>query len=273
MRLRRKTTKTNIGPLVWDVPTRIFHWCLLIGVAYAWFAVEILEDMQQHFYAGYSILTLLLFRLVWGFIGTRFARFKSFLYSPKTIFSYAKTLTTDSSKNSATKSYFGHNPLGGLSALAMLAVLMFQASSGLFSSDDYYYGPLAGLVDSSWVAQLTELHHLNSDIILSLIGLHVISIFLYRWLKKEHLVGAMFHGRKFHGRKFHGRKFHGEKLHDQNLQENSLDDQAQFDSEQGIKSSKLLLAALVLALSITAVYLIANSFTDTLPSAEDYYSY
>ena len=273
MRLRRKTTKTNIGPLVWDVPTRIFHWCLLIGVAYAWFAVEILEDMQQHFYAGYSILTLLLFRLVWGFIGTRFARFKSFLYSPKKIFSYAKTLTTDYSKNSATKSYFGHNPLGGLSALAMLAVLMFQASSGLFSSDDYYYGPLAGLVDSSWVAQLTELHHLNSDITLALIGLHVISIFLYRWLKKEHLVGAMFHGRKFHGRKFHGRKFHGEKLHDQNLQENSLDDQAQFDSEQGIKSSKLLLAALVLALSITAVYLIANSFTDTLPSAEDYYSY
>ena len=249
--------------LVWDIPTRLFHWLLVIAITYAWFAVEILEDMEQHFYAGYSVLTLLLFRLVWGFVGSRYALFKSFLYSPAKIMAYVKTLpvkesTQEQQPINKTTRYLGHNPLGGLAVFAMLAVLLFQTGSGLFSSDDYYYGPLAGLIDKGLVAKLTNLHHLNFDIITALIAIHIVAILLYRLYKKEHLVGAMFTGKKFTGKKFTSE---------------SAPNKKPVSADAAITGSKLVLALFVLVLCITAVYLLANSFTDTLPSAEDYYSF
>ena len=261
--------------LVWDIPTRLFHWLLVIGVAYAWFAVEILEDMEQHFYAGYSVLCLLLFRLVWGFVGSRYVRFKSFLYSPVKIIAYVKNLPNRPSiadtieggrqeklpAKTSTK-YLGHNPLGGLAVFVMLAVLIFQTGSGLFSSDDYYYGPLAGLIDKSLVARLTNLHHLNFDIITAVIAIHIIAILFYHLYKKDHLVGAMFHGKKFHG-----------KFNDKKPVDETSDDKKPVSIDPSITGSRLVLAVFVLAICIVAVYLLANSFTDSLPSAEDYYSY
>jgi len=238
--------------LVWDIPIRVFHWALVVCIVFAWFSVEILEDMEQHFYAGYTALSLLLFRFVWGFVGSRYARFSNFLYSPFKIVSYAKSLL-----NKETTPYLGHNPLGGLSVFAMLAVLIFQTGTGLFSSDDYYFGPLAGLIDESWVARLTNLHHLNFDLITVLIVVHIIAIAFYRFRKKEHLVGAMFHGKKFHGKKLH---------------EEDQKNKKPINTEPAIMSSKLLLAVFIFALCVAVVYLLANSFTDTLPSVEDYYS-
>ena len=253
--------------LVWDIPTRLFHWLLVIGVVYAWFAVEILEDMEQHFYAGYSVLCLLLFRLVWGLVGSRYALFNNFLYAPSKIIAYVKMLfVKDSpeakreevSKKMQPTPYLGHNPLGGLAIFAMLGVLIFQTGSGLFSSDDYYYGPLAGLIDKSLVARLTNLHHLNFDIITVVVAIHVVAILFYQLYKKERLIGAMFHGKKFHGK---------------NLSTESTANKKPANAEAAITGSKLVLAVLVLVFCIAVVYLLANSFTDTLPSAEDYYSF
>jgi len=254
--------------LIWDLPTRLFHWLLVVGIAYAWFAVEILEDMEQHFYAGYSVLCLLLFRLVWGFVGSRYAQFKSFLYSPVKIITYVKTLLVQSSIDEDPRHpqkirYLGHNPLGGLSVFAMLAVLLFQTGSGLFSSDDYYYGPLAGLIDKSLIAKLTNLHHLNFDIITVLIAIHVCAILFYQLYKKERLIGPMFSGKKFTGTKAAENKI---------TDENS-EHKKPVNADAAITGSKLVLAVFVMTCCVVTVYLLANLFTDTLPSAEDYYSY
>ena len=82
----------NEEKLVWDIPTRVTHWLLVILIAYSWFAVEMLEDMQQHFWSGYGALCVIVFRIVWGFVGTYHARFSNFLASPTTLWRYSKTL-------------------------------------------------------------------------------------------------------------------------------------------------------------------------------------
>lgn len=254
--------------LVWDIPTRIFHWGLVVSIGYAWFAVEILGDMEQHFYAGYSVLSLLLFRLVWGFVGSDYARFNNFLYSPLQVIDYAKTLLSKTAKP-----YLGHNPLGGISVFAMLAVLIFQTSSGLFSSDDYYFGPLAGLIDESLVARLTNLHHLNFDIITALIVLHILMIGFYRLRKNERLTKAMFDGKKLLDKKLYAQKRHDKQFYDKKSKVKKAVNNKPAHAELAITGSKLMLAAFILVLCIAAVYLLANSFTDTLPTVEDYYSY
>lgn len=225
---------------VWDIPTRLFHWALVILIFYAWLAVEVLEDMQQHFYAGYSILTLVLFRLCWGVFGTVYAKFSNFIYSPKQIFNYAKTLGDKSSKP-----YLGHNPLGGLAVLLMLFALLLQTSTGLFNSDDYFHGPLSGLVSSQLRSLAGEVHALNFNFLIALIALHIAAVLLYVLYKKQRLIKAMISGNKV----------------------------AQTDSSAAIKSSKLILALLLLLVCAGGVYYIATGFTDTLPSSEYDFSY
>ena len=108
--------------LIWDLPTRICHWLLAISITYSWYSVEIAEDLEQHFWSGYTILTLILFRFTWGFIGSRYARFSSFLFPIKEIVSYAKSIRT----RPTDKNYLGHNPIGSLSALAMMLAILLQ---------------------------------------------------------------------------------------------------------------------------------------------------
>jgi len=177
---------------IWDLPLRLTHWGLVISIAYGWFAIEILENMQQHFYAGYCTLSLILFRLLWGIAGTKYSRFSSFTFGPSKILSYGKSMFSDSSK----KRYLGHNPLGSLSAAAMMLAIFFQAASGMFSSDDYFHGPLSGLLESSEVSRLSELHLLNTNILLSLIVLHIAAILFYQIYKKEKLIWPMLNGGK-----------------------------------------------------------------------------
>jgi len=173
---------------IWDLPLRIFHWSLVLLVTYAWISVEILENLDHHFYSGYGILALLIFRVAWGFLGPKHARFSSFVKGPKTIRAYLRGGSTDIG---------GHNPLGALSVIMMLLVLLAQAVSGLFSDDEYYYfGPLTSYVSGDVVGIMSNFHHLNVNIIMAVLGLHLVAIIFYELVKKQRLIKAMFTGSK-----------------------------------------------------------------------------
>jgi len=178
---------------VWDLPIRLFHWSLLLSVTYSWFSIKVLEDMQQHFYAGYVVLTLLLFRIVWGFIGSPYAKFYSFVFPVSELVAYIKQFPAVGGRQ-----YLGHNPLGGLSTVAIIGVLMLQVALGLFSSDDYFFAPLTGLVSDNTVANLSDLHSDNVTLIYAVLGLHVFAILYYKLRKKQALTKSMITGFKSH---------------------------------------------------------------------------
>lgn len=174
---------------VWDLPTRLFHWSLAVLVIAAIVAVKIGGNaLVWHFRLGYAILALVAFRLVWGLVGGRYARFSSFLFSPGRILAYLRG-APDAPRTP------GHNPLGGLSVLGLLAVTGFQAVSGLFANDDIASeGPLAKLVSGAASNLFTTLHRLNETLIFLLVGLHVAAIVFYRLRKGRNLVPTMVHG-------------------------------------------------------------------------------
>jgi cytochrome b len=230
---------------VWDLPIRLFHWSLVASVFYSWFSVDVLENMEHHFYAGYTVITLLLFRLVWGFIGSSYARFRSFIFTPKEIIEYAKHLFSTSTPNETAYTH-GHNPLGSVSVIAMLLVLLTQAGLGLFSSDDYYFGPLSGLVDTSTMGWLSQLHSLNSNVVFGIISLHITAIAYYKFRKNQGLTKTMITGR---------RSLLGSGVH-----------------EQTMRPGQNLIAVIVLIMCILTVYWLATAFLDRLPtSSESYY--
>lgn len=175
--------------LIWDLPLRIFHWALAALVVMAWVSVEILEDLDIHFLCGYGILGLILFRLIWGVVGPEHARFSAFVKGPSAILAYLR--------GDANHYRGGHNPLGALSVLFLLAVVGLQATTGLFTDDEYYYfGPLNSYVSSDVVGVMSNLHHLNVNVIIAAIALHLAAIAFYRVVKKENLVTPMITGKK-----------------------------------------------------------------------------
>ena len=160
---------------VWDLPTRAFHWSLVILVVVA-VATAKLDRMEMHMRAGEAILALLLFRLVWGLIGSQTARFSDFVKGPRAVLAYAAGLF----RPGKDQPILGHNPMGGLMVLLLLAALMAQAISGLFTSDDILVdGPLVHLAASSTVKALSTLHRLVADGILLLVGVHVLAVLVY----------------------------------------------------------------------------------------------
>ena len=178
--------------LIWDIPTRLFHWGIVITLGYSWYSMEIEYDLDHHFISGYIALGLILFRIVWGIIGSRYARFGSFIYKPSEVIAYAKGLF----KREGGK-YAGHNPLGGLSAIALLLFILIQAGTGMFADDEYYYfAPLNEYVSSTTAGRITEFHGINANIIFGLAALHIVAILFYRLYKKEKLVLAMLTGKK-----------------------------------------------------------------------------
>jgi cytochrome b len=178
---------------VWDLPLRLFHWLLLIAVSAAFITIWAKSDRNLHMLAGYSVLTLLLFRIVWGFIGGEHARFFNFVKGPGAVLSYLGALS--SGKHDPTRT--GHNALGALSVLALLLSLAFQAVSGLFNYDDELNdGPLRKLISESLSDKLHVAHSINQWIILGLIVLHVLAIVFYRFVKKDDLVSPMITGSK-----------------------------------------------------------------------------
>jgi cytochrome b len=179
---------------VWDVPTRVFHWLLVGLVAFSLYTglVGGFREMGWHVKSGYAILALVLFRIVWGVIGSRHSRFTDFVRGPFAVFAYARDLLRNASTGT-----IGHNPLGGWSVMAMLASLLVQAGTGLFSNDDILTeGPLASLVSKSVSDQITAVHDANAVILMVLIGVHLSAIAFYALVKRENLVRAMITGRK-----------------------------------------------------------------------------
>ncbi|MBI1394749.1 MAG: cytochrome B [Betaproteobacteria bacterium] len=178
---------------VWDVPVRVFHWLLLLLVATSVTTAQIGGNaMEYHEWSGYAILALVLFRLLWGVVGSTYARFASFVRGPAIVLDYARALWRGGSPFVA-----GHNPLGGWMVLALLASLLLQACTGLFANDDIMVeGPLASLVSKDTSDLLTEVHEINASILLTLIAIHVLAVLFHLYFKRENLVRPMFSGEK-----------------------------------------------------------------------------
>lgn len=176
---------------VWDLPTRLFHWSLVALVVLSFVSVKIGGNwLTWHFYSGYALLALVGFRLVWGFVGGRYARFSSFLFGPKAIIAYLRG-SPDAPRT------LGHNPLGSLSVYGLLGLTGLQALGGLFANDDIASeGPLARFVSKAVSDQITSLHHLNEKFIMLLVLLHVAALMYYRFAKRENLIQAMVTGDK-----------------------------------------------------------------------------
>lgn len=179
--------------LVWDLPLRIFHWLLVLSLGGLWATGEAgFEWLEYHMYLGYFTLGLIVFRVIWGFVGPRHARFSNFLAGPSAIWRYARGLGAGTMIQTA-----GHNPLGGISVIVMLVLVSVQIGTGLFTSDDILYtGPYNGAVSTDLAEELSTLHAQNFNIILIAVALHIIAIAFYFLVKKQNLVGAMFHGKK-----------------------------------------------------------------------------
>ena len=177
--------------LVWDLPTRLFHWLIVIFVVIS-FATGMVGGnwMPYHLKSGYIILTLLLFRLIWGFWGGRYSRFVSFVQGPGAVMRYAKTLLRKS-----TPKLLGHNPMGGWSVMAMLAALLVQVGTGLFANDDIAtQGPLYGWVSKTTSDWLTGIHIFNKGVILFLLSLHLSAVLFYLLFKHDNLIVPMVTG-------------------------------------------------------------------------------
>lgn len=174
---------------VWDLPIRLFHWLLVIGIVLSFITVKIGGNaMEFHARVGYCVLALIVFRICWGLIGSHHARFINFVPSPKGLISYL---------SGKTQAGLGHNPLGALSVLALLFSVGLQAVTGLFANDDIAFeGPFAKYVSNGTVELLTSIHHLNEKILIILIATHLCAIFYYQKFKGENLIKPMLLGDK-----------------------------------------------------------------------------
>lgn len=175
---------------VWDQPTRLFHWTLVILVAVLWLSGEF-GKLDIHMKLGVWALALLLFRLMWGVVGSPTARFSRFVRGPAAIRDYVAAARTGAVRS------VGHNPLGALSVLALLGLLTAQASTGLFTTDDIFTdGPLKHLVSDKTAAFLSTLHRLGGKLLLALVGIHLAAIVFYTLVKKDDMIRAMVTGTK-----------------------------------------------------------------------------
>lgn len=185
---------------IWDPALRLFHWALVIAVAAAWGLGEFGPDiMTLHFYAGYAVCGLLAFRLVWGLVGPKTARFSHFIYGPKTVLGYMSGMFK------REPSYWpGHNPVGAFAAFGLLAILIAQAVTGLMSDPDDYInvGPLASYVGYDMAVQANRLHHLLSKAVMIIVVLHLAAIFFYKIWKRENLITPMITGWKLVKKRF-----------------------------------------------------------------------
>ncbi len=177
---------------IWDLPTRLFHGALVVCVLGLLITGQLGGNaMTWHFRLGYAVLTLLLFRLIWGVVGGYWSRWSQLPISPRRVQAYWQG-------RSSWQDTAGHNPLGSWSILAFLLILTLQVSTGLISDDEIAtMGPLSSLVPAQWVSWATSWHKAWGKLILVfLIVLHLLALVWYRWRKKQSLVPAMWHGHK-----------------------------------------------------------------------------
>lgn len=173
---------------MWDLPTRLFHWLLALLTIGAFVTVKAGGGlMHWHARFGYAILALLAFRLAWGVVGDRHARFGSFVRGPRTVLAYLR--------GRLPPTVAGHSPLAAPWVLAMLAALAFQAVSGLFADDEIaFQGPLAPRVTAELSVTLTTWHRRNEWVLLGLVGLHLAAVLYYRVARGRDLVTPMLGG-------------------------------------------------------------------------------
>lgn len=177
---------------VWDLPTRLFHWSLVILFAISWASTELFDNFDIHAYSGYAILVLVLFRVLWGIFGSTTARFTNFVRGLRPTLDYVATILQPKPSNQ-----IGHNPLGGWTVLFMLGLLLFQAGTGLFSNDDMIdKGPLVHWISTDLSDILSELHEEAFNFLLALVGLHIVAVLFYRFFKRENLITPMITGNK-----------------------------------------------------------------------------
>ena len=170
---------------VWDVPTRLFHWFLPLLVGLAWWSAEY-ERYDIHEWTGLTLIVLLVSRILWGFVGSRHSRFSDFVTGPRAIIGYLR------GEGSSTP---GHNPLGALSVLALIGLLLLQAVSGLFDSDDIFFnGPLYYAADSDFRDSMGTVHDIAFDVLLGLVGLHVAVVAYHQWVRRDGMIKAMIAG-------------------------------------------------------------------------------
>lgn len=198
---------------VWDIAVRIFHWSLVLFFAVSYLSGDEFETL--HAYAGYVALALVLFRLVWGFVGTRYARFSNFVYPPRTVIAYLKSLLGEHPKR-----YLGHNPAGGAMIIALLVCLLVTCWTGLVAYGKEGHGPLANaeltLISAAHADKdedeeherrserkhkeeeefWEEIHEFFSNLTLLLVAMHIFGVALSSHLHHENLVRAMITGRK-----------------------------------------------------------------------------
>jgi len=185
------TSKGKVTSRIWDPVVRIGHWTLVFSFITAYITEG---EAPVHMWAGYLLAAVVLFRLLWGFIGTRHARFSDFLYSPARILAYLKSLL-----GRRPEHYRGHNPAGGVMILLLLLSLALTAGSGMaLYAVDEHAGPLAGLMTASESAEefWEELHELFGNLTLVLVIVHVAGALVSSYLHRENLVKVMVTGRK-----------------------------------------------------------------------------
>lgn len=223
--------------LIWDIPTRLFHWLLVFSLAGQYITAELMDNaMQWHFYLGYFTLGLIIFRLIWGIAGSDYAKFSQFIYGPRAVLRYAGTLFKRDSEAHA-----GHNPLGGWVVIIMLSLVAVQAVSGLFMTDDIFLdGPWRAAVEDSTLKTMSYLHNNVFNILLVVIALHIAAIGFYAVYKKQKLAPAMVHGKK-------------------------------STNEAGIPSSRLLAAVVVALISAGIVYYVVEIAPPEAAEEEYYY--
>lgn len=165
--------------LVWDIPTRVFHWLLAISFTGAYLTAETERYRDIHLLLGYTLLGLIAFRLIWGFAGSRYARFKSFLFSPSTVVSYIKSLLQRKPEH-----YVGHNPAGGLAIFLLLGLGLLVGATGVL-----LYFEVGG-------ESFEDLHEVFANGMLLVVGIHIAGVIVSSALHRENLVRAMVTGYK-----------------------------------------------------------------------------
>jgi cytochrome b len=182
-----KKSDPGPGEPVWDLPLRLFHWSLVPLIALSWWTAENGFD-RVHSWSGHALLFGLLFRILWGFAGSSTARFATFVKGPAAVSDYLRR---------GVREQAGHSPIGALSVLAMLLTLLVQIATGLIQIDDedFVEGPLAGLVGFDSAVLAHDVHEASFNLLLALIGLHLLAIGYYRLVRGRSLVRPMVTGR------------------------------------------------------------------------------
>lgn len=243
------TTEKKRSKLIWDIPTRAFHWLLVVAVSiclYTGFFGDF-DAIDYHMLSGYGVLTLLLFRLAWGLTSKGNARFSTFTPSPGIIAAYVK--------GTHTPAHDSHNPLGAVSVFAMLILLLLQAGTGLFANDDIFTeGPLTHLVSYETSLQLTSIHSFNRWLLVGLVALHIAAILFYDLFKKQRLFITMISGNAVDAEKGPISETTDAQTAAKNNVEASLADASTVSTTSTLSQQQLLLASFLFGLSTLIVY-------------------